>query len=308
MSRPTSPSAPTCRRKPTRPASSTRWAPATSRARRWSSSTSCAALGYPIVAAGKGKNNAFKIDADAGCLRRRSDAAQHEPAHAGRVRRRLEDDGGDGGARQCHRSRARRARHARPDGAARLRCTRCSARREEGGLLSRKGVVDFTVAPGVAPGVFAIAEMRHPRLRERMNDLQLGEGPYYTFFRPYHLTSLEVPLSAAAAVLFGQSHMRPLPARRPRSAPREARSDARRDARRDRRILLSRLRAVARRRDRLDALAAGPAQGAKVTRRSQGRIPDLRQLRARRAPADRAAAPGAGRHARCGGRMHGHGP
>ena len=78
-------------------------------------------------------------------------------------------------------------------------------------MLSRKGVVDFTVAQGVAPGVFAVAEMRHPRLRERMNDLQLGEGPYYTFYRPYHLTSLEVPLSAAAAVLFGQSHMRPLP-------------------------------------------------------------------------------------------------
>jgi predicted homoserine dehydrogenase-like protein len=60
--------------------------------------------------------------------------------------------------------------------------------------------------------VFAVAEMRHPRLRERMHDLALGEGPYYTFYRPYHLTSLEVPLSAAAAVLFRQSHMRPLPA------------------------------------------------------------------------------------------------
>ena len=81
--------------------------------------------------------------------------------------------------------------------------------RDEGGLLSRKGVVDFVVARGVAPGVFAVAEMRHPRLRERMKDLQLGEGPYYTFYRPYHLTSLEVPLSAAAAVLHHQSHKRP---------------------------------------------------------------------------------------------------
>ena len=129
--------------------------------------------------------------------------------------------------------------------------------KDEGGLLSRKGVVDFTVAPGVAPGVFAVAEMRHPRLRERMNDLQLGEGPYYTFYRPYHLTSLEVPLSAAAAVLFGQSHMRPLPVPigRGRRA-REARSRARRDARCDRRVLLSRLRAVARRRDRAQRAAA----------------------------------------------------
>ena len=47
----------------------------------------------------------------------------------------------------------------------------------DGGVLSRKGVVDFTVGKGVAPGVFVIAEMAHPRLRERMNDLKLGEGP-----------------------------------------------------------------------------------------------------------------------------------
>ena len=62
----------------------------------------------------------------------------------------------------------------------------------------------------MAPGVFVVAEMRHPRVRERMSDLHLGPGPYYSFFRPYHLTSLEVPLSAAAAAIFGESHMRPL--------------------------------------------------------------------------------------------------
>jgi predicted homoserine dehydrogenase-like protein len=82
--------------------------------------------------------------------------------------------------------------------------------REDGGILSARGAVDFTVAPDVAPGVFAIAEMRHPRVRERMNDLHLGPGPYYAFTRPYHLTSLEVPLSAAAAVLTGHCTMRPL--------------------------------------------------------------------------------------------------
>ena len=43
-----------------------------------------------------------------------------------------------------------------------------------------------------------------------MNDLHLGEGPYYAFYRPYHLTSLEVPLSAARAVLYGTSDMQPL--------------------------------------------------------------------------------------------------
>ena len=82
--------------------------------------------------------------------------------------------------------------------------------KEDGGVLSRKGVVDYSVGKGVAPGVFVVAEMAHPRLRERMNDLALGEGPYYTFYRPYHLTSLEVPLSAAAAVLYGRANMVPL--------------------------------------------------------------------------------------------------
>ncbi|MEX0628579.1 MAG: SAF domain-containing protein, partial [Cucumibacter sp.] len=81
---------------------------------------------------------------------------------------------------------------------------------EDGGILSRKGVVDFTVGKGVAPGVFVIAEMAHHRIRERMNDLKLGAGPYYTFYRPYHLTSLEVPLTCARVVLTGKPDMQPL--------------------------------------------------------------------------------------------------
>ena len=150
------------------------------------------------------------------------------------------------------------------------------------------------IGKGVAPGVFVVAEMRHPRLRERMNDLKLGEGPYYTFYRPYHLTSLEVPLSGARAVLYGQSrHAAAAGARRRKSARvAKTRSAARRDARCDRRILLSRLRAVARRCASRKRVPLGLAQGAKVTRTiAKGELPDLRQLRARRAPADRRSAP-----------------
>ena len=80
----------------------------------------------------------------------------------------------------------------------------------DGGVLSRKGVVDYSIGKGVAPGVFVIAEMAHPRVRERMHDLKLGPGPYYTFYRPYHLTSLEVPLSCARAVLYHAADMVPL--------------------------------------------------------------------------------------------------
>jgi predicted homoserine dehydrogenase-like protein len=83
--------------------------------------------------------------------------------------------------------------------------------REHGGLLTKKGVVDYTVGKGVAPGVFVIVEATHPRIVERMDDLHIGRGPYYSLFRPYHLTSLEVPLTAARIVLFGKPDMVPLP-------------------------------------------------------------------------------------------------
>ncbi len=44
-----------------------------------------------------------------------------------------------------------------------------------------------------------------------MQDLKMGKGPYFTFHRPYHLTSLEVPLSCARVVLYGKADMVPLP-------------------------------------------------------------------------------------------------
>ena len=166
-------------------------------------------LGYPIVAAGKGKNNAFRTDA--------TPDAYVEEATRRNMNPRMLVEFVDGSKTMVELVALANATGLVPDipgmhgpsaPVDQLHAVFCP--RDEGGLLARKGVVDFTVARGVAPGVFAVAEMRHPRLIERMSDLQLGAGPYYTFFRPYHLTSLEVPLSAAAAVLHGVSHMRPL--------------------------------------------------------------------------------------------------
>ncbi len=81
---------------------------------------------------------------------------------------------------------------------------------EDGGVLSRTGCVDYSIGKGVSPGIFVIVKAHHPRIHERFADLKMGEGPYYAFHRPYHLTSLEVPLSAARAVLYGRRDMVPL--------------------------------------------------------------------------------------------------
>src|SRR5690606_33139259 len=83
--------------------------------------------------------------------------------------------------------------------------------REDGGILHKPGVVAFTIGKGVAPGVFVIVKAEHPRIIERMDDLHIGRGPYYSFFRPYHLTSLEVPLTCARIMLQGKPDMVPLP-------------------------------------------------------------------------------------------------
>jgi len=83
------------------------------------------------------------------------------------------------------------------------------ALKEDGGILDKMGVVDFGVGR-VAPGVFLIVRTDHPRLREAMILRDMGDGPYYTLFRPFHLCSIEVPLTCAMIALRKKSNMVPL--------------------------------------------------------------------------------------------------
>jgi predicted homoserine dehydrogenase-like protein len=76
--------------------------------------------------------------------------------------------------------------------------------REDGGILSRRGCVDYSTGR-VAPGVFVIITSPDPRIRVDMKFLSMGDGPYYTLYRPYHLCNVETPISIAEAVLYGES-------------------------------------------------------------------------------------------------------
>ncbi len=75
---------------------------------------------------------------------------------------------------------------------------------EDGGVLSRRGCVDYSTGK-VAPGVFVIITSPDPRIRVDMKFMSMGEGPYYTLYRPYHLCNVETPMSVAEAVLYGES-------------------------------------------------------------------------------------------------------
>ena len=168
------------------------------------------ALGYRIVAAGKGKNNAFNRDAVPDDFREEAARRNMNP--------RMLVEFVDGSKTMVEMACIANATGLVPDipgmhgpAADRDQMAKVLIPKADGGILDKKGVVDFTVGKGVAPGVFVIVEAEHPRIIERMDDLHVGKGPYYAFFRPYHLTSLEVPLTAARIMLYGKPDMVPLP-------------------------------------------------------------------------------------------------
>jgi predicted homoserine dehydrogenase-like protein len=168
------------------------------------------ALGYTIVSAGKGKNNPLNHDAVP------DDYA--EEAIRRNMNPRMLVEFVDGSKTMVEMCAIANATGLVPDvpgmhgpNAGRDELAKVLIPREHGGVLSKKGVVDYTIGKGVAPGVFVVVEATHPRIIERMDDLHVGKGPYYAFHRPYHLTSLEVPLTAARIMLTGKPDMVPLP-------------------------------------------------------------------------------------------------
>jgi predicted homoserine dehydrogenase-like protein len=83
------------------------------------------------------------------------------------------------------------------------------ALKEHGGILNRAGVVEYGIG-GIHPGVFLVVTTSHPRLRQALVYRDMGNGPYYTLFRPYHLCSIEVPLTCAMLAIRRKSNMFPM--------------------------------------------------------------------------------------------------
>jgi predicted homoserine dehydrogenase-like protein len=75
--------------------------------------------------------------------------------------------------------------------------------------LSGGGIVDFILGAEPGPGVFVIGYNNEPVLRQYASYLKMGDGPYYTFYVPYHLPHLESPLTVARAVLFNDATIAP---------------------------------------------------------------------------------------------------
>lgn len=74
---------------------------------------------------------------------------------------------------------------------------------EDGGILSGRGRVEY--GRGIAPGVFVVFTTEHPKLVRDLKYLSMGPGPNWALYRPYHLTSLETPISIARAAIHGDT-------------------------------------------------------------------------------------------------------
>ena len=70
-------------------------------------------------------------------------------------------------------------------------------------------VVEYVLGAEPGSGAFVVGYNDDPQLMPYMSYFKLGDGPLYMFYRPFHLTHLEAPLSVARAVLFGDAAIAP---------------------------------------------------------------------------------------------------
>jgi predicted homoserine dehydrogenase-like protein len=121
-------------------------------------------LNFEVICAGKGKNNPLDPYATPESL-------------AGRA---------------TEKQVSKRGMHGAPSSVKTLHET--FALQEDGGILDRPGVVDYCTGD-VAPGVFVVVRTHDPYVHHEMSYLQMGDGPYFALYRPYHLASIEAPLT-----------------------------------------------------------------------------------------------------------------
>lgn len=165
-------------------------------------------MGFEAVCAGKGKNNPLNIRATPDDVM--------EKANARRMSAKMLCEFVDGSKTAIEMAAVSNATGLVPDmrGMHAAKATvpelnKVFVPKNDGGILGTSGVVDFAI--GVHPGIFVIVKTDNPCMVNGLSQRDMGTGPYYTLYRPYHLCSIEVPLTCASCVLYGESSGHPGP-------------------------------------------------------------------------------------------------
>jgi predicted homoserine dehydrogenase-like protein len=160
------------------------------------------AMGFEVVSAGKGKNNPLDVYATPDTVREKAQQRQMSPKMLCEF-----VDGSKTAVEMTAVSNMtglipdKRGMHGPRAGIEDIE--KVFIPQEDGGVFSGRGRVDFGI--GIHPGVFVVAATDNDLIIRGMRDRDMGPGPYYRFYRPYHLTSVEVPLTVAQGVIYGES-------------------------------------------------------------------------------------------------------
>ncbi len=164
------------------------------------------ALGFEIIAIGKGKNNPIDYTATPDKLKEKAEKKNLNPV--------ILTSFVDGTNTMIEMAAMSNATGLIPDivGSHGVTCEvkdlpKVFNTKEEGGILNKKGVVDYV--HGIAPGVFAVVSTDLPQVKDEMKYLSMGDGPNYVLYRPYHLTSLETPITVARAYFYNEPTIAP---------------------------------------------------------------------------------------------------
>ncbi|SEC40450.1 Predicted homoserine dehydrogenase, contains C-terminal SAF domain [Nocardioides exalbidus] len=156
-------------------------------------------LNFEVICAGKGKNNPLDPYATPETLAERAAQKQMNP--------KMLTSFVDGSKAMIEMASlanttglgvSKRGMHGPPSSVATLHETFALAK--DGGIIEHPGVVDYCTGD-VAPGVFVIIRTDDPYVHHEMTYLQMGDGPYFALYRPYHLASIEAPLTVYEIVL-----------------------------------------------------------------------------------------------------------
>jgi len=152
-------------------------------------------LGFEVICAGKGKNNPLNIEANPATL---ADYAASKGSSA-----KMMTSFVDGTKSMVEMACLSNATGLVPDcrgmHGARVsikELAKTFSLKRDGGILDKTGVVDFAIGD-LAPGVFLVYSTKNKMIKNVLDYLALGQGPNYLLYRPYHLTSIETPLSIA---------------------------------------------------------------------------------------------------------------
>ncbi|MBA4701577.1 MAG: NAD(P)-dependent oxidoreductase [Ruminococcus sp.] len=168
------------------------------------------ALGFEVVAAGKGKNNPLDLYANPGQEEWMTKAAARD------MNPRMLVEFVDGSKTMIEMCAVSNATGLKVDVRG-MHGPSCNVKdlakvfslKKQGGILETTGVVDYGIGD-INPGVFVIVTTDNKRIIDGLVQRDMGKGPNYLLYRPYHLCSIETPITAAQAVLYGESTAHPM--------------------------------------------------------------------------------------------------